>query len=145
MFFSLSRALLASFPAIALCACATFGSGSDADLLQIQGLEFENRSGSPVTSIQLLVPATGNFVSCGRIEPGARCATRFPEVAYTGNPIEVKWFQGGAEWSTGAMSLNISNEARATGAGEVRVVVIAPGSAGVLLVPVASDGAVRNP
>ena len=126
-------------------ACALPGGPDEPAPLLIRGLEFENRSRSAVQSIQLLVPATGNFVSCGRIAPEARCAARFPEVAYAGNPIEVKWVQGGAEWSTGATPLNISSEARAAGAGEVRVVVIAPGSAGVVLVPSEGGGAVRNP
>lgn len=137
------RAISGAALALLLGACATTGDAPEP--LLVRGLEFENRSRTAVTSIQLLVPATGNFVSCGRIAPGARCAARFPEVSYAGHPIEVKWIQGGAEWTTGATPLNISSEARAAGAGEVRVVVISPGSAGVVLVPSRGGGVIRNP
>jgi hypothetical protein len=112
--------------------------GSAGDAVVIDGLTFENRSGSPVDGITLLVPATGGFVSCGRIAPGARCASGFPEVSYAGNPVEIRWNQGGAEWSTGFVTLDMDDEVRSRGRGEVRVLVIAPGSAGALLLPSAA-------
>ena len=105
------------------------------DAVAIDGLTFENRSASPVDGITLAVPATGGFVSCGRIAPGARCASGFPEVSYAGNPVEIRWNQGGTEWSTGLMTLQVDSEVRARGRGEVRVLVIAPGSAGALVLP----------
>jgi hypothetical protein len=108
-----------------------YGTGAVA----IDGLTFENRSGSPVDGITLLVPATGGFVSCGRIAPGARCASGFPEVSYAGDPVEVRWNQGRAEWSTGLVTLDIDDAVRSVGRGEVRVIVIAPGSAGAVLLP----------
>jgi hypothetical protein len=122
--------------AIALLHTGCAGApGYAGDAVAIDGLTFENRSASPVDGITLMVPATGGFVSCGRIAPGARCASGFPEVSYAGNPVEIRWNQGGAEWSTGLLTLNIDDEVRSRGRGEVRVVVIAPGSAGVLLLP----------
>jgi hypothetical protein len=117
-----------------LAGCAS-PSGSFGDAVVIDGLTFENRSGSPVDGITLLVPATGGFVSCGRIAPGAHCASGFPDVSHTGNPVEIRWNQGGAEWTTGLVTLDVDSEARKRGRGEVRVLVIAPGSAGVLLLP----------
>jgi hypothetical protein len=117
-----------------LVGCAA-APGTFRDKLIIDGLTFENRSGSPVDGITLSVAATGGFVSCGRIAPGARCASGFPDVSYEGHPVEVRWYQGGAEWSTGNLTLQVDDEVRAQGRGEVRVVVIAPGSAGVLLLP----------
>ena len=119
---------------VLLAGCAS-PSGSTGDAVIIDGLTFENRSQSPVDGITLSVPATGGFVSCGRIAPGARCASGFPGVSYTGNPVEIRWYQGGEEWSTGAMTLQVDSEVRARGQGEVRVLVIAPGSAGALLLP----------
>jgi hypothetical protein len=116
--------------------------GSSQDAVAIDGLTFENRSGSPVDGITLVVPATGGFVSCGRIAPGARCAAGFPEVSYAGNPVEIRWNQGGEEWTTGLTTLQVDAEARLRGRGEVRVLVIAPGSAGAMLLP---SGAVVLP
>lgn len=102
--------------------------------MAIDGLTFENRSSSPINRIQLLVPATGNFVSCGFIAPGATCASGFPGVAYRAAPIEISWTQGGQDWTTGAITLQADEELRREGAARVMVVVLAPGSAGAILV-----------
>lgn len=135
-----------------LVSCAangpTPGSTLGAAPLRIDGVVFENRARTAVDSIQLLVPATGNFVSCGRIAAGALCSARFPDVDYRGHPVEVKWMQGGAEWTTGVVGLSVSGDVEAAGLGVVRVVVVAPGSAGIVLVaedPGAMDGALRRP
>lgn len=134
--------LLAS---IALAGCSA-GDAVRADRqLRIEGLAFENRSSSPLTSIRLLVPATGNFVACGRIDPGARCTVAFPEVAYAGYPVVVRWTQGGADWSGGAVTPQIAADAWETGVGTVRVIVTAPGSAGVLVLPGPGRGALNPP
>lgn len=119
---------------LVLAGCATSPAGGGGALL-IDGLTFENRSRSPVDGITLQVPATGGFVSCGRIAPGARCASGFPDIQYAGNPVEIRWNQGGTEWTTGLVTLQVDAEARARGRGEVYVLVIAPGSAGALLLP----------
>ncbi|MEM1411862.1 MAG: hypothetical protein AAGH19_05830 [Pseudomonadota bacterium] len=125
-----------------LFGCSVNGPDPDGAGIRIDGLQFENRTASPITSIQLMAPSTGRFVACGRIAPGARCASAFPDVTYTGNSIIVTWNQGGGEYSTAVEELSVSDEVTAAGAGEVRVVVIAPGSAGILLVP--SRGAVNG-
>ena len=61
-----------------LCLLAGCGSveKTSSATLTVRGLTFENRSRSSITAIQLLVPATGAFVSCGHIAPGNRCATK---------------------------------------------------------------------
>ena len=56
-------------------------------------------------------------------------------MSYAGNPVEIRWYQGGAEWTTGLVSLDADDTVRAAGRGEVRVLVLAPGSAGALLLP----------
>lgn len=104
-------------------------------VVEVSGLEIENRSRSMVSAVTLMVAATGAFVSCGNIPPAGRCSTRFPEREFSGNPVELTWRQSGQDWSTGVMGLAISDEVRAAGEAEVRVVIVAPGSAGVLLVP----------
>lgn len=102
--------------------------------LQINGLIFENRSQSAVTAVRLIVPRTQNFVSCGNVPPGGVCSSRFPEVAYSGNPVEVSWSQQGQIWSTGVIEARVTEEVIEHGEAEVRVVIISPGSAAVLLV-----------
>ncbi len=127
--------LLIFLPVIALTACTSRGEMRPAGVvLRIDGLLFENRSRSPVSSIRLFVPGTDRFVSCGRIAPGAVCASRFPGVGYNGAPVQVTWVQEGNEWSTGAVSLSADPQVAAAGRAEVRVVVLAPGSAGAVLV-----------
>ncbi len=133
-------AILAGLSLVALLAGCATTPGLFQDSVIIDGLTFENRSASPVDGITLSVPVTGGFVSCGRIAPGARCASGFPDVAYEGNPVEIRWYQGGAEWNTGALTLQVDDEVRIHGRGEVRVVVIAPGSAGALLLPGEAPG-----
>jgi hypothetical protein len=63
------------------------------------------------------------------------CASAFPAVSWEGQVIEVSWSQSGEIWSTGSLRLNVSEEVRQAGRARVRVVIVAPGSAGVLLVP----------
>jgi hypothetical protein len=139
----LRRAFRASlFPlmvSLALAGCATSTVPRGASVF-IDGLTFENRSTTPINGITLQVPATGGFVSCGRIAPGARCASGFPGVSYAGDPVEIRWYQGGAEWTTGLAALDVEESVREAGRGEVRVLVLAPGSAGALLLPGGSVG-----
>jgi hypothetical protein len=119
--------------ALVLSGCAALPAGPG-PALQIDGLDFENRSASPINSIRLLVPATGNFVSCGYISPGASCASGFPGVAYRAEPVEISWTQGGQEWTTGEITLQADEQVARSGAAQVMVVVLAPGSAGAVLV-----------
>ena len=84
---------------------------------------------------RLLVPATGNFISCGGIAPGAVCATGFPETTFTGNPVEISWSQNGQIWSTGELEVEPGQEVLEAGTALVRVIIAAPGSAGLRLEP----------
>lgn len=130
----LSRAPLSlALAAVLLASCAATPGGSGPPLL-IDALNFENRSSSPIDRIRLLVPATGNFVSCGYIAPGASCASGFPDVVYRGEPVEISWAQGGQDWATGEITLEPDEQVRRAGAAKVMVIVLAPGSAGAVLV-----------
>lgn len=125
---------------LALTACA--GPTSVAPQpLQVSGLVFENRSGSWVSAIRLLVPATGGFVSCGNVAPGAVCSTTFPHRAWTGDALEVTWSQSGEIWSSGSLNITPGEEVIEAGEAEVRVIISAPGSSGVTLLPVTGHGA----
>lgn len=108
---------------------------SEKDDFMVVGLVFENRSRTAISAIQLIVSETGEYVSCGNVPAGGTCASGFPGRIYRGYPVEVTWSQSGAIWSTGALKINVSDEVLEAGLAQVRVVVVAPGSAGVLLVP----------
>lgn len=114
-------------------ACAA-GGGQTAVPVQIKGLKIENQTDRPVTAVRLLVTATGGFVSCGNIAPQSSCSTTFPETAYSGNPVEVTWSQGGQIYSTGQFNLGLPNELAVGVPAMVHVVIAGPGSAGAMII-----------
>lgn len=122
-----------------MTACA--GSGPPVYDVLIGGLEMQNHTRSWVSAARVLVPATGNFVSCGNIPPGGVCSTGFPETELTGNPVEISWSQNGQIWSTGELNVVPGEDVLEAGAARVLVVIAAPGSAGMRLVasPAAGD------
>jgi len=102
--------------------------------VQIAGMMIENKTEMFVSAVRLLVPVTGNFVSCGNIPPGSMCATTFPEAAYSGNPVEVTWSQGGQIYSTGQFTLQLPADLDVERTARVSVVLTGAGSAGALIV-----------
>lgn len=118
--------------ALSSCMLATTGPPAS---LGIVGARLENRTQAWLSSVNVSIPATGRFVSCGNIAPGAECATSFPEQTYTGNPVEVTWSQGGQVWSTGELTLEPDVEVFDAGNAVVRVVILGPGRAGVVMLP----------
>lgn len=125
---------------LSLFACATDAGRQPTPGLLITGLEIHNHTQAYVSATRLMVPATGRFVSCGNLGPGARCATGFPEVAYTGNPVELTWSQSGQIHSTGLLEMTPSEAVLESGVARVRVLILGPGSAGVGLVPDENGG-----
>lgn len=94
----------------------------------------ENQTQMYVSAVRLLVPVTGNFVSCGNIPPGSMCSTTFPEAAYTGNPVEITWSQGGQIQSTGEFAIQLPVDLDVKRPAMVHVVISGPGLAGALIV-----------
>jgi hypothetical protein len=123
--------------ALGLLACAAT-SVDKAPPIQITGMVMENQTQMYVSAVRLLVPATGNFVSCGNIPPESMCSTTFPEATYTGNPVEITWSQGGQIHSTGQFVLQLPNDLDENNSAVAHVVISGPGLAGALLVQ-ASD------
>ena len=120
------------------CAALTDSSGrGDVPDVMIGGLIVLNQGQAYVTAARVLVPATGQFVSCGNIAPGARCATGFPEQNYSGNPLEVTWSQGGNIYSTGELRPNVPEDAIESGHAQVRIWIMGPGSAAAEMVAIA--------
>ena len=134
----MTKFIIAGLCALMLFACAS-RIFSNASSLQIKGMLIENHTNLRVSAVRLLVPATGNFVSCGNIPPGSMCSTTFPEANYSGNPVEITWSQAGQIYSSGEFVLELPVEIIENSPGLVRVVIAGPGSAGAELVQQATD------
>jgi len=121
------------FFSILLLACAA-KPVDDAPPVQITGMVMENHTQMYVSAVRLLVPATGNFVSCGNIPPGSMCSSTFPEAAYTGNPVEITWSQGGRIHSTGQFVVQLPSDLDNDRPAQVHIVISGPGLAGAMMV-----------
>ena len=117
---------------LSLMACVTRPVNTSP--IQIEGMAIENQTQMWVSAVRLLVPVTGNFVSCGNISPGSMCSTTFPESSYTGNPVEITWSQGGQIHSTGQFVVQLPEDIDENRAAVVRVVIAGPGSAGAVII-----------
>jgi hypothetical protein len=127
------RLVLTGLFTLLLVACAS-SPVNKVPPLQIEGLRIENQTQMWVSAVRLLVPVTGNFVSCGNITPGSMCSTTFPETAYTGNPVEVTWSQAGQIHSTGEFVVQLPDDIDIKKPAMIHVVIAGPGSAGVVVV-----------
>jgi len=94
----------------------------------------ENQTQMYLSAVRLLVPVTGNFVSCGNIPPESMCSTTFPEATYTGNKVEITWSQGGQIHSTGEFVLQLPGDLDKKKPAIVRVLISGQGLAGALIV-----------
>lgn len=126
------RMTLTCLCALLLSACAS-RPAERVPLLQIEGLLIENKTQMWVTAVRILVPATGNFVSCSTITPQSMCSTTFPETSYTGNPVEITWSQGGQEHSTGEFVIQLPVDLDTGKPARILVVITGPGLAGAMI------------
>lgn len=115
-----------------LWGCASASSTAPV-AVQIEGLRIENQTMMWVSAARLMVPITGGFVSCGNIAPGAMCSTGFPEIYYSGNPVEITWSQGGQIHSTGDFKIIIPDSIDVEKPAMVQVIITGPGTAGAAL------------
>ncbi len=122
-----------SFCSFLLLACAPVAVENSTQI-QIEGMLIENQTQMWVSAVRLLVPLTGNFVSCGNIAPQSMCSTTFPEVRYTGNPIEITWSQNGQIYSTGEFVIQLPDDLDKDRPVGVLVVVTGPDLAGAVFV-----------
>jgi len=116
-----------------LLACASRPKDSGPPLI-LEGMVIENQTQMWVSAVRLLVPVTGNFVSCGNISPESSCATTFPETDYTGNPVDITWSQGGRIYSTGQFVIQLPGDLDRDRPAMVHIVISGPGSAGAVIV-----------
>ena len=128
---------MVSLSAFFLFACA-YDPGRKTEVLtegiEIKGLRIRNESFGLVTEVMLLVIQTGEFISCGNIPMRGQCATTFPLRKYQGNQIEIKWKQGGSEWSTGEFTVEQSDGIDPAKPAVVEVIITAQGLAPTRLV-----------
>jgi hypothetical protein len=127
---------------LSLAGCVT-GAGDgrdDVPEVMIDGLIVFNLGQAWVSAARILVPATGQYVSCGNIAPRGHCATGFPERKFSGNPVEVTWSEGGAIHSTGALRLEPPPAVVEAGRARVQVLLLGPGQAAAELVPTPGSG-----
>jgi len=117
-----------------LFACGAGSVTPDPPPIQISGMLIENQTQMYVSAVRLLVPVTGSFVSCGNISPESMCSTTFPEAAYTGNPVEITWSQGGQIHSTGQFVMQLPGDLDENKPVVVRIVISGPGSAGAMII-----------
>ena len=129
LMFELALACLCIMP---LAACST-GPVERNPSVEISGVVIENRTLMYISAVRLMVPVTGNFVSCGNISPESMCSTTFPGSAYAGDPVEITWSQGGEIYSTGPFEMGLPNEFDASRPAMVRVVITGPGAAGAII------------
>ena len=102
--------------------------------IDIRGLSIENRSFALVREVSLLVTKTGEFISCGNIPMRGQCSTTFPLRQYQGNHIEIKWKQGGTQWSTGEFVVDPPAHIDLSRPAVVRVIITTEGLAATELV-----------
>jgi hypothetical protein len=107
--------------------------------LEIHGLLIFNGTSSVISTAQLLVPATGGFVSCGNILPRSQCSTLFPEQEYRERPVNISWTKGAQSWSTGDISIQLPAIVDPELPAYVRVIIVGPGVAGASIVQVHSQ------
>jgi hypothetical protein len=126
------RITLTCLCALLLSACAS-RSAEPVKPLQIEGLLIENNTPMWLSAVRILVPATGNFVSCSTITPRTKCSTTFPETSYTGNPVEITWSQGGEMHSSGVFVIQLPAGLDNDKPARILVVITGPGLAGALI------------
>ncbi len=100
----------------------------------IEGAVIRNELAFPVTDVQLLVPASGNFVGCGNIMARSQCSTTFPERDYHANAVVISWKERGQPHSTGEFVIKIPEKFDFSRPARLEVVIFNLGQAGAKLI-----------
>ncbi len=102
--------------------------------IAIAGVQIINNLSITVTDVQILVPLTGNFVSCGTILRHTACSTSFPGRQYERSPVRVSWKEQGHAQATGNFVIDRPASLDLARPMWIEVVIFAPGQAGAKLV-----------
>ena len=100
----------------------------------IEGAVIRNELAFPVTDVQLLVPASGNFVGCGNIMARSQCSTTFPERDYHANAVVISWKERGQPNSTAEFVIRIPEEFDHGRPARLEIIIFNMGQAGAKLV-----------
>ncbi len=92
-----------------------------------------------ITDVQVLVPRTGEFVSCGSVFPGTACAAAFPQRDYRGDPLSVTWRERGEPQSVEDFVLEVPAGLDTGRPVWLQVVIFSPGNAGARLLSEPQD------
>lgn len=130
------RLLATCLCALVLWACAAESkhAGKTAPGIAIEGIKIINQLGATVTDVQILVPLTGNFVSCGTIVRHTSCSTSFPGRQYERSPVQVSWKEQGQAHATGNFVIQPPANLDLARPMWIEVVIFAPGQAGAKMV-----------
>jgi len=118
-----------------LSACSTPSkqANSASSVMAIDGVQINNQLSITITDVQVLVPATGNFVSCGAILRHTACSTSFPGRQYKHTPVQVTWKEQGQAQATGNFVIDPPASLDPSRQLWMEVVIFAPGQAGAKL------------
>lgn len=130
------------FPLILLClqlfqlsACTPAQErGPEPTGIEIEGVVIRNELAFPVTDVQLLVPSTGNFVSCGNIMGRSQCATKFPNRDYYAYEVVISWKEHGQPQTTKPFVIKTPDHLVRDRAALLEVIIFNRGQAGAKLV-----------
>jgi hypothetical protein len=102
--------------------------------IEIDGVIIRNELAFPVKEVQLLVPRTGNFVSCGNIMGHSQCSTKFPNRDYYANEVVISWKEHGQPHSTGPFVISMPDGLEMGRPALLEVIIFNAGQAGAKLV-----------
>jgi hypothetical protein len=128
--------LVAFCSVLLLAACASPSSrpGGTGPVIAIDGVRIINKLAITVTDVQILVPATGNFVTCGAILRNTACSTSFPDRQYERKPVQVSWKEQGQAHATPNFVIEPPANLDPARPVWIEVVIFAPGQAGAKLI-----------
>ncbi len=101
--------------------------------LQITGIEIHNALPYIVHDVTILVPVSGDYVSCGQILPDSSCSTSFPVRDYRETAVQISWKEHGEPQSTAPFILKAPIDANNGEQAYIRVEVFGKGQAGAEL------------
>jgi len=129
-------ASLVALCGVMLVACASPSSrpAGTGPVIAIEGVRIVNKLAMTVTDVQILVPATGNFVTCGTILRNTSCSTSFPDRQYERKPVQVSWKEQGQAHATPNFVIEPPANLDPSRTVWIEVIIFAPGQAGAKLV-----------
>jgi hypothetical protein len=125
---------LVSLLLVACAAAPQKQAGQAGPALEIEGIEIRNELAHGVSDVTILIPQTGDFVSCGNIIQATSCSTTFPGRSYQGHKVQITWKEQGVPHSTDEFAIKPPELLKSGLPIWIEVVIFAPGQAGARMV-----------